>query len=182
MLLKLYHYILLSCSGGINCQATKGETLDLHETFILFHSSMWGSLKMCTSSVEVVGYKEKWRHCSSDQLTYMHSLFPAAQSRQLCIRTALDPCSHSFIFARADLILVLTKFYYVRFQVLTVASMKTRAFLDIAPCSFGVDWRFRGVYCLHHQGDDDGGSITPTRLHCCNPRRLSCLNCTNYVT
>jgi hypothetical protein len=120
---------------------------------------MWGSLKMCTSSVEVVGYKEKWRHCSGDQLTPMHSLLPAAQSRQLCIRAALDPCSHSFIFARADLILILTNFYYVRFQVLTVASMKMRATFDIAPCSFGVDWRFRGVYCLHHQGGDDGGSM-----------------------
>jgi hypothetical protein len=23
-----------------------------------------------------------------------------------------------------------------------------RAFWDVAPCSLGVDWRFRGVYCL----------------------------------
>jgi hypothetical protein len=32
--------------------------------------------------------------------------------------------------------------------------MKTRAFWDIVPCSVGVDRRFRGAYCLHHQGDD----------------------------
>jgi hypothetical protein len=33
---------------------------------------------------------------------------------------------------------------------------------DVTPCSLtGVEWRFRGAYCLHHQGDDDGGS---TRL------------------
>jgi len=32
-----------------------------------------------------------------------------------------------------------------------------RAFWDIAPCSLvGVDWRFRGAYCLHHR--PDGGS------------------------
>jgi hypothetical protein len=52
---------------------------------------------------------------------------------------------------------------YVRFQVLMAASMKIRAFWDIAPCSLGVDRHFRGAYCLHHQGegggdDDDGGS------------------------
>jgi hypothetical protein len=29
------------------------------------------------------------------------------------------------------------------------------AFWDIAPCSlFEADWRFRDVYCLHHQGDE----------------------------
>jgi hypothetical protein len=44
---------------------------------------------------------------------------------------------------------------YVRFQVLTAASMKIRAFWDMAPCSLvAVDRRFRGAYCLHHQGDE----------------------------
>jgi hypothetical protein len=43
----------------------------------------------------------------------------------------------------------------VRSQVLTAARMKMRAFWDIALYSLvGVDWHFRGVYCLHHQGDD----------------------------
>jgi hypothetical protein len=32
--------------------------------------------------------------------------------------------------------------------------IKIRAFWDIAPCSLGVDRRFRGVYCLHHQRDE----------------------------
>jgi hypothetical protein len=42
--------------------------------------------------------------------------------------------------------------HFVRFQVLTAASMKIRAFWDVAPCSLiGVDRRFRGLYCLHHQ-------------------------------
>jgi hypothetical protein len=38
--------------------------------------------------------------------------------------------------------------------------MKTKAFWDIISCSLiGVDRRFRGAYCFHHQGDtDDGGS------------------------
>jgi hypothetical protein len=34
-------------------------------------------------------------------------------------------------------------------------------FWDVAPCSLvAIDLRFRGAYCLHHQGDlhDDGGS------------------------
>jgi hypothetical protein len=50
----------------------------------------------------------------------------------------------------------------VRFQVLNAASMNFRVFWDVAPRSIiGVDRRFRGVYCLHQQGDDNGGS---TRL------------------
>jgi hypothetical protein len=33
--------------------------------------------------------------------------------------------------------------------------LKIRAFWDIQPCSLlGVDRRFRGVYCLHHQSDE----------------------------
>jgi hypothetical protein len=31
--------------------------------------------------------------------------------------------------------------------------LKMTAFWDIAPCSLGVDWRFRSADCLHHQGD-----------------------------
>jgi hypothetical protein len=41
---------------------------------------------------------------------------------------------------------------FVRFQVLTEASMKFRVSRDVAPCShFEVDRRLRGTYCLHHQ-------------------------------
>jgi hypothetical protein len=43
----------------------------------------------------------------------------------------------------------------MRFQVLTAASMKFRVFWDVAPCShIELDRRFRGAYCLHHQGGD----------------------------
>jgi hypothetical protein len=48
----------------------------------------------------------------------------------------------------------------VRFQVLTAVSMMTASW-DIAPRSLvEVVGRFRGMYCLHHQGDEsnDGGS------------------------
>jgi hypothetical protein len=46
-------------------------------------------------------------------------------------------------------------YIYVRFKVLTVVSMKMRAFWVIAPYSLvGVDQRFRGMYCLHHQDDE----------------------------
>jgi hypothetical protein len=41
----------------------------------------------------------------------------------------------------------------MRFQVLTAASMMFRViFWDILPCKMIVDRRFRGAYCLHHQG------------------------------
>jgi hypothetical protein len=41
----------------------------------------------------------------------------------------------------------------VRFQVLTAASMMFRAvFWVILPCRKIIDRRFRGEYCLHHQG------------------------------
>jgi hypothetical protein len=44
---------------------------------------------------------------------------------------------------------------FVRFQVLTAVSMKMIAYWNIAPCSLVVeDLRFRGSYCLHHQGDE----------------------------
>jgi hypothetical protein len=42
----------------------------------------------------------------------------------------------------------------VRFQVFTAASMKFRVFWDTAPyIQLKMDRRFRGAYCLHHQGD-----------------------------
>jgi hypothetical protein len=41
---------------------------------------------------------------------------------------------------------------YVRFQVLTAASMKFRiVFWDVLPCKIIVDRRFRDTCCLHHQ-------------------------------
>jgi hypothetical protein len=43
---------------------------------------------------------------------------------------------------------------YVRFQVLTAASMKMTAFWDIKPsCLVEIYRRFGRAYCLHHQGD-----------------------------
>jgi hypothetical protein len=33
-------------------------------------------------------------------------------------------------------------------------SMKKTAFWDVILCSLEVEQRFRGEYCLHHQGDD----------------------------
>jgi hypothetical protein len=43
----------------------------------------------------------------------------------------------------------------MRIQVLTAVSMKFTVFWDVAPCRDVEDDRcFRGVYCLHHQGDD----------------------------
>jgi hypothetical protein len=42
---------------------------------------------------------------------------------------------------------------HVTFQFIRVVSVKMSAFWDRAPCSvIEADRRFRGVYCLHHQG------------------------------
>jgi hypothetical protein len=47
----------------------------------------------------------------------------------------------------------------MRFKVLTATSMKMIVIWDAAPCSLvEIDQHFRGSYCLHHQGDDDGDS------------------------
>jgi hypothetical protein len=44
---------------------------------------------------------------------------------------------------------------FVRFQVLTLMSMKMAVFGYVAPCSLvDTDSRFRGAYCLYHQGDE----------------------------
>jgi hypothetical protein len=46
-----------------------------------------------------------------------------------------------------------TPIAFVRFKVLTAASMMFRVvFWDILPCKMIVDRRFRGAYWLHHQG------------------------------
>jgi hypothetical protein len=39
---------------------------------------------------------------------------------------------------------------FMRFQVLTAASMIRAVFWVILPCKMIVDRRFRGAYCLHH--------------------------------
>jgi hypothetical protein len=44
----------------------------------------------------------------------------------------------------------------LRFQVLTVTSMKMTVFWDVAPCDLvEVYRRFKGACCLHHQDDDE---------------------------
>jgi hypothetical protein len=52
------------------------------------------------------------------------------------------------------------KGYRVRFEVLTVAVMKTAVVWVLAPCSLAeFYWRFIGACCFHHQDEeypDDG--------------------------
>jgi hypothetical protein len=49
---------------------------------------------------------------------------------------------------------------HVEFYVLTTASTKLTAFLDVAPYSLvEVDRHLRGEYCLHHQGDEKGSAL-----------------------
>jgi hypothetical protein len=51
---------------------------------------------------------------------------------------------------------------FVRFQVLTAASMQMAAFWVVSPCSLVEDyWHLKGASCLHHQSNDhpdNGGS------------------------
>jgi hypothetical protein len=57
-------------------------------------------------------------------------------------------------------ILLLTVIVPLRFYVLTGASMKVSVFWDVAPCILVVYQRFRGVCCLHHQGDRPVRTVT----------------------
>jgi hypothetical protein len=52
----------------------------------------------------------------------------------------------------AELSLGIMYWICVRFQFLTGANITIRAFCDIALCSLGVHWHFRGVHCLHPSG------------------------------
>jgi hypothetical protein len=71
----------------------------------------------------------------------------------------------------------------MRFQVLTATRIKTTVFWDVAPCSLvETDRRFRGAFCLHHQGrrPDYGGSkhllkrrSISTRLHGATSQKTS---------
>jgi hypothetical protein len=52
----------------------------------------------------------------------------------------------------------------MRFQFLTAVSLKMAVFWDVAPCSLvEVYRRFRGAYCLHHQGGDGKSKQTTRR-------------------
>jgi hypothetical protein len=52
----------------------------------------------------------------------------------------------------------------VKFQMLTIASIRKKVFRDIAPCSVTqANRRLRRAYSFRHYGDDspdDGGSMT----------------------
>jgi hypothetical protein len=80
-----------------------------------------------------------------------------------------------------DYITVWNKIYfnYVRFQVLTTASLKMTAFWDVASCSLvDVDGRFRGAYCRQHQRDDGSThlwnvGLLPRDYTVIHPRNLS---------
>jgi hypothetical protein len=77
----------------------------------------------------------------------------------------------------------------VRYQVLTAASMKMRAFWDMGPYRLvEIDWRFKCAYCLHRDRPDDGGSthIWNVSLHLRDykapfPRRVSSLSCASLL-
>jgi hypothetical protein len=51
----------------------------------------------------------------------------------------------------------------MKFQLLTTASIKVTVFWDAAPCGLVVYRRFRGAYCLHHQGETSLNFYQTTR-------------------
>jgi hypothetical protein len=56
--------------------------------------------------------------------------------------------------------------YWVRFEVLTAASMKMSVFWVLAPCSQVVVYRhFSGTCCLHTQGDEGGSNTSETSVN-----------------
>jgi hypothetical protein len=55
-------------------------------------------------------------------------------------------------------LIIKNRFKVVRIQVFMAATIKMRAFCDIALCSLGVDRHFKGAYCLNHH--PDGGDNT----------------------
>jgi hypothetical protein len=63
-----------------------------------------------------------------------------------------------------QLLFALSKWYSTHVDLTTRTSalklqevVKISIFWDVAPCSIvEVDRRFRGAYCLHHQGDEAG--------------------------
>jgi hypothetical protein len=56
-------------------------------------------------------------------------------------------------------------------EKLHIFFFKMIAVYFIAPCSVvGVDWRFRGTHCLHHQGDETETSVYFSEtIRRCNP-------------
>jgi hypothetical protein len=75
-----------------------------------------------------------------------------------CVGTFESPCRS--VKGRGPVAALQCFFFFlkrrdVRFQVLTAASMKVTVVWDVAPCSLvDIDLRFRGAYCLHHQGNE----------------------------
>jgi hypothetical protein len=70
---------------------------------------------------------------------------------------------------------------HVEFEVLTAASMKMAVFWVVAPCSLvEVYQRFRGTYCLHHLGDDDGNVGKLPDYTALQPRRQPSSVCNTF--
>jgi hypothetical protein len=63
----------------------------------------------------------------------------------------------------------------VRFEVLKATSMKTAIFWDLARSPVDTDQRFRGTYCLHHEGDEPPLKRRPisTGLHGVTSRKAA---------
>jgi hypothetical protein len=91
-----------------------------------------------------------WCNCGPcSDLLPMHLLCGSQSIYRVWVRFAQNFENFSINWYGCEFLSVL----YLRFQVLTAASMMFRiVFWDVLPCKMIVERHFRGAYCLHHQG------------------------------
>jgi hypothetical protein len=161
--------------------------IDLHNLYRVMFSWSWSgrSLKLTTYLHLVIKFRkfQKLKFCScreSNQTALLIAIPAHVNSPHTMIVFIL---LHFYVLVRLgkshtfSLTLVLAlkspplkvRFRNVRFQVLTAASMMFRiVFWDVLPCKMIVDRRFRGAYCLNHQGANFVRQSFYTAVH---PRR-----------
>jgi hypothetical protein len=90
---------------------------------------------------------------------YVANVATVSRAVTLSIHASASKIQHCKIIYFIHTISRRTGFFQVRSEVLTEASMKLTVFWDVALCTLvEVFRRFRGAYCLHQQGLDDGCS------------------------
>jgi hypothetical protein len=102
---------------------------------------------------QVYAVPKPWRKTSNLTSYWFVHLRDSNVGHLTCGSQTFGPLTQSSITLRTKLFSKIG-----RITVLpTNDSSKTPVFCDVAPCSLiEIDRRFRGAYCLHRQGDDDG--------------------------
>jgi hypothetical protein len=104
-----------------------------------------GEVKIKIDISEIGRKDESWMNLAQNR----------AQSRAFMLTVSGSAKRVRLVMDIIKLYLSVKNIIYVRFKILTAASMKMIVFWDLAPCGLvEIDLRFRGAYCLHHQEDD----------------------------